>query len=239
MVVLVEVVMVVVEATASASGGVLAVVADTGQRGVSSAFDTAAVDDTTVEDSLLLLDRKEWVHEWDEGDRPDLGPRGPIWEKELRRRRWMRQARRRRRARMPTTVKTRKWTTRCSYAGHVAQAGVEDGEEGTHVDTHACRDGRSRGARRLTAAADVCMVEGRESGLEEGRVRTNHRGALMGTPPRVRASVCEHGGAPCGPVPRGEEVKTSVGTLLVEVVPFVDLVVAVVLSEVDLSGVVL
>lgn len=239
MVVLVEVVMVVVEATASASGVVLAVVVDTGRRGVLSVFDTGVVDDTTVEDSHLLLDRKELVHGWDEGDRPDLGPRGPIWEKGLTRRRLMRQARRKRRARMPTTAKTQKWTTRCSYAGHVAQMGVEGGEEGTRVDTHACRDGRSRGARRPTAAADVCTVEGRESGLEEGRVRMNRLGALVGTRPRVRASVCEHGGAPCGPVPKGEEVKTSVGILLVEVVPFVDLVVVVVLSEVDLSGVVL
>lgn len=236
-VVVVEVVM-VVEATASASGVALVVVVDTGRRGVSSVFDTGVVDDKTVEDSLLLLDRKEWVHGWDEEGRPDLGPREPIWEKGSKRRRLMKQERQKRKARMPTMAKTRKWTSRCSCAGHVAQMGVEGGEEGTRVDIRACRDGRSRGARRPTVAADACRAEGRESGHEEGK-QMDRLGALMGTRPRVRASVCEHGEALCGPVPKGEEVKTSVGTLLVEVVPFVDLVVVVVLSEVVLSGVVL
>lgn len=111
-VVMVMVMTVAAEATVNASGVVLVVLGVVlvlgGRRGVSSAFDTGVADDKTEEDSLLLLDRKEWVHEWGEEGRPDLGPRGPIWEKGLRRRRLRKQARPKRRAKTQTTVKTRK-----------------------------------------------------------------------------------------------------------------------------------
>lgn len=173
----VTVMVVAAEATVNASGVVLVVLVELvelvvlalgGQRSVLSAFGTGVVDDKSV-DSLLLLDRKEWVHGWGEEGRPDLGPRGPIWEKGSRRRRLRKQARPKRRARTRTTAKTRKWTAKCSCASHVALMGVgeDEGEEGTRVDIRACRGGRSRGARRPSAAADVCAVGG--TGGCEGR----------------------------------------------------------------------